>query len=214
MINAICAAGAIILMLVLSEFLWRKACIRGEFARKFVHIMAGSFIAFLPFLVSYGWVSILAIGFIAANLLNRYTPLFHAIHAITRKSWGDILFGFGILIASLFRPNKWIFVGAILQVALADGLAAVVGTHYGKHRYKLFDHYKTPIGTLTFFISSILVVVLIITVGMVHASSHLLMLLAVIPLAMTALENVSGYGTDNILLPLGFLLLVKLTNIT
>ena len=209
MINAVFATFVIFLMLVLSEFLWRKARIRGEFARKFVHIMAGSFIAFLPFWVSYGWVSLLAVGFIAANLLNRYTPLFHAIHAITRKSWGDLLFGFAILITSLLRPNKWLFVGAILQVAVADGLAAVVGTHYGKKPYKLFDHYKSIIGTLAFFVTSVLILTLVVTVGGVTARAGIISLFLLIPISMTVLENLSGYGTDNILLPLGFLLLVR-----
>lgn len=214
MINAIIATGIIFIMLVLSEFLWRKAHIRGEFARKFIHIIAGTFIAFLPFWVSYGWVALLAMGFILANLLNRYTPLFHAIHAITRRSWGDLLFGVGILITALLRPNKWLFAGAILQVALADGLAAIIGSHYGKHKYKLFDHSKSPIGTLAFYITSFLVLVFITKVGGVTAGDGMLPLFLVVPATMTVLENVSGYGTDNVMLPLGFLVLVHVMNIT
>ena len=208
MINACIATLAIFVLLVLSEFLWRKAHIRGEFARKFVHIIAGSFIAFLPFWVSYGWLSLLAIGFILANVLNRYTQLFHAIHAITRKSWGDLLFGIGILICSLIRPNRWLFAGAILQVALADGMAAVVGSHYSKRRYRMFDHYKSPIGTLTFCLCSLLISILALMVGNLGGHNVIEVLIAV-PLLMTLFENVSGYGTDNIFLPLGYLLVMQ-----
>ncbi|CAN5423123.1 SEC59/DGK1/VTE5 family protein [soil metagenome] len=209
MISAILATATIALILILSEYLWRKLHIRGEFARKFVHIIAGTFIAFLPFWVSYGWIVFLAVGFIAANLINRYTPLFHAIHAITRKSWGDLLFGFGILGCALLRPNKWLFAGAILQVALADGLAAVVGSQYGKHRYQIFDHVKSRVGTLTFLLSSALILGLVLAGSGTSGDYKLFAVFSIIPLLMAMLENVSGYGSDNIFLPLAFLISLR-----
>jgi dolichol kinase len=214
MLNAIAATCVIFLILVLSELLWRKAYIRGEFARKFVHILAGSFIAFLPFIISYNLLTLLAVGFIIANLLNRYTTLFklfHAIHTITRKSWGDLLFGLGILCAALLRPSKWLFVGAILQVALADGLAAVIGTR-AKKKYIIFDHAKSITGTSTFFVVSVLIVLFIVSLG--HLTGYnFFALFLIIPLTMTLLENVSGYGSDNIVLPLGFLLMMRILHV-
>ena len=205
MIQAFIATVFIAAILILSEILWRGLHIRGEFARKFVHVIAGTYIAFLPFWMSYPWIIVLAVGFIAANILNRYTPLFHAIHAITRKSWGDLLFGVGILFSAILRPNKWIFAGAILQVALADGMAAIIGTHYGKHKYKIFDHVKTPIGTLTFYIFSLAVLVAVLSTATLQDIYSNAQLVLIVPLLMTLLENVSGYGTDNIVLPMVFI---------
>lgn len=213
MINAIFATAIIFVLLLLSEQLWKDKQIRGEFSRKFVHVIAGSFIAFLPFWNTYGWIALLALGFIAANLLNRYTKLFHAIHTITRRSWGDLLFGTGILLAALLRPNKWIFAGAILQVALADGFAAIIGTRYGKHKYKLYGHTKSPIGTLTFYVVSLLVTALVLYFGGETVETHRIAALIVVPATLTAVENISGYGTDNVTLPLGFLVLLKVLNI-
>ncbi len=209
MIQAALATLIIAAILIMSEYLWRKLHIRGEFARKFVHIIGGSFIAFLPFWVSYGWITILAVGFIVANLLNRYTLLFHAIHAITRKSWGDLLFGFGILACALIAPDPWLFAGAILQVSLADGLAAVIGSRFGKHGYKVFDHVKTPIGTLTFFACSLVIIALLLVYGNL-GGHNVLAVICIVPLTMTLLENVSGYGSDNVFLPLSFLLSMQL----
>lgn len=209
MINAIFATAIIFVLLLLSEQLWKDKQIRGEFSRKFVHVIAGSFIAFLPFWNSYGWIALLALGFIGANLLNRYTKLFHAINTITRKSWGDLLFGVGILLAALLRPNKWLFAGAILQVALADGLAAVIGTRYGKHKYKLFGHTKTPVGTLTFYVVSLLVTLLVLHFGGEALELHKLVAVIIVPLVLTVIENMSGYGTDNVTLPVGFLVLLE-----
>ncbi len=203
MFNSFLATLVIAAILVASEVLWRKKKLRGELARKFVHIIAGTYIAFLPFWIGYGWMSVLALGFIAANLVNRYTHLFHAIHAITRLSWGDLFFGVGVLLVSLLSPNKWLFAGAILQVAIADGFAAVLGISYSKKMYKVFGHTKSIIGTSTYFFLSLLIVVLTVRMGDLHVSSAVYVL---VPLLMAALENVSGYGTDNMILPLSFLL--------
>lgn len=125
MLNAILAAAGIAAILIVSEIAWRKARLRDELARKFVHICCGTFIAFLPLWVSYNWIMILAIGFVIANVINRYVDFFHAIHSVRRKSWGDVLFGVGVFIVALFQPEPWLFTVAILQVSLADGLAAI-----------------------------------------------------------------------------------------
>ena len=100
------------------------------------------------------------------------------------------------------------FAGAILQVAVADGLAALVGTKYSKYRYKIFDHYKTPSGTFTYFLCSIAIALLVLLVG--NMGGHdVLAVLCLVPLMMTLLENISGYGTDNIVLPVVFLLTMQ-----
>lgn len=56
MLNALLAAGGIAAILVVSEVAWKRAHIKDELARKFVHITCGVFIAFLPFWVSYPWI--------------------------------------------------------------------------------------------------------------------------------------------------------------
>lgn len=212
MINALFATAIIFVLLLVSEQLWNDKQIRGEYARKFVHVIAGTFIAFLPFWISYGWVALLALGFLAANLLNRFTKLFHAINTITRKSWGELLFGVGILFAALLRPNKWMFAGAILQVAIADGFAALIGTRYGKNTYKLYGHTKSPIGTTTFYVASLLITFLTIHYGGGAVATHKLASLIVVPLTLAVVENLSGYGTDNVTLPMGFLVLLTVLN--
>lgn len=209
MINALIAAAGVAGILIASELLWRMSSLRGEFARKFVHIIAGSYIAFLPFWVSYGWIMLLAVGFIIANILNRATSIFHAIHATKRRSWGDLLLSVGILLTAALRPSPWFFAAAILHVSLADGLAAVIGTKYGRIRYKFFDHGKSIIGSVTFFIVSTGIIALT-TIMDDRAQAGAAALLLVIPLIATMLENVSGYGTDNITLPLSILLLLNL----
>lgn len=194
-------------ILILSEILWKTRGVRGELARKFVHILSGSTIAFLPFIISYNWVAILGVGFIVANIINRRTPIFHAIHSVKRKSVGDILFGLTVVLLALIRPDKWLFAGAVLQVAVADGLAAVVGTKAKKGKYEIFGYKKTMAGTLTFISFSAFISAFIVGVGGYSVSSLVIVLMA---FTLAGTENISGKGSDNITLPLGFLLLTRL----
>ena len=213
MLNALIAAVVIAVILALSEVFWKKAHIKDELARKFVHITCGVFIAFLPFWVDYKWIMLLAVGFVVGNVINRYVDVFHAIHSVRRKSWGDVLFGVGVFALALFQPDPWIFAICMLQVSLADGLAALAGVTYGgKHgKYYLFSQPKSVIGSLTFFLTSIVILV----VGLI-ADSYFVMpaqlwpLFIMLPLALVCVENIAVFGLDNLALPLVTLFVLSL----
>jgi dolichol kinase len=213
MFEALIAAAGIALILVVSEILWSKVKIQDELARKFVHISSGVFIASFGFWVDYKWVMLLSVGFIVANIINRYTNYFHAIHAVKRKSWGDVLFGVGVLIVAWFEPSAWLFAAAILQVSLADGLAAVAGVTYGKKhgRYYLFGQPKSIIGSCVFVIVSgfILSIVFLFDSYFVDPVA-MLPVVFLLPLLLVCVENLAVYGTDNVFLPVTCLYFLSL----
>ncbi len=205
MLSAVIAVIVLAAILVVSELLWKRVKVHPELARKFVHITCGLFIAFLPFWVSYGWIMVLAIGFVAVNLLNHKYKVFHAIKAVRRASWGDVLFGVGVFAVAWFRPPEWLFVLSMLQVSLADGLAAVFGVTYGeKHgKYYLFTQPKTIVGSSAFIATSAIV----LAIGF-FASSYfadplaMWPVLAMLPLMLVCVENLAVFGLDNLALPL------------
>lgn len=205
MFQALIAAVIISAILILSEVAWKKFKLRGELARKFVHITSGVFIAFLPFWVSYDWIMLLAVGFVIANIANRYIDFFHAIHSVRRKSWGDVLFGVGVFAVAWFEPSPWLFAVAILQVSLADGLAAVAGVTYGKKHglYYLFTQPKTIIGSGVFLVVSMLILALGF-VGSSYVADPMQMwpLIVMLPLLLVCVENLAVFGFDNLALPL------------
>jgi dolichol kinase len=205
MVSALIAVLVIAAILAFSEFAWKRFDLPEEVARKFVHITAGSFIAFLPFWVDYTWIKILAVGFIIVNLINHYTNTFHAIRAVRRKSAGDILFGAGVLAVALFEPPAWLFAVSILQVSLADGLAAIAGVTYGEKRgkYYLFGQPKSIIGSVVFLICSMLILAITFTTAEYFADPLAMWpVVAMLPLLLMCAENLSVYGTDNLVLPL------------
>lgn len=210
MFHAFLAGFILCALLLISEFLWRKNKISGENARKFVHIFTGTIIAFLPFWVGYRWITLLAVGFVLVNCINRFIPVFHAINGVSRKTWGDILLGLSVLLISLLKPNKWLFAGAVMQVALADGMAAVIGVKYAKGTYKILGNKKSYIGTATFFLLSwAIVLIALLNTGSTDVASIRAMVL-ISPLVLTAIENLGVYGLDNLILPLGFIVLAEL----
>lgn len=205
MLNALVAAAAIAAILVVSELAWKRSHIRDELARKFVHIISGVFIAFLPFWVSYQWIMVLAVGFVVVNIVNRYIDVFHAIHSVRRKSWGDVLFGVGVFVLALLQPEPWIFTVAILQVSLADGLAAVAGVTYGKThgKYYLFTQPKSVIGSAVFLATSaIILIVAFATSSYVADPTQLWPVVIMLPLLLVCAENLAVFGADNLVIPL------------
>jgi hypothetical protein len=98
-----------------SEYLWRKKIIKGEYARKFIHILAGCFVAFMPFWIGYGWIIIFALGAIILSVTNHYHRFFKAGLSVKRRSYGDLLLAMGIMVCASMQPNHWIFMAAILR---------------------------------------------------------------------------------------------------
>lgn len=205
MLAAFFAVIVIASIVVGSELVWKRVKVHPELARKFVHITSGVFISFLPFWVSYNWIMILSAGFILVNLLNHKFKIFHAIRSVRRKSWGDVLFGVGVFAVAWFEPSPWIFALAIMQVSLADGLAAVFGVTYGERhgKYYLFTQPKTLVGSGVFLVTSAVVLLLGLMLDNYFADPMLLWpLLVMLPLLLTCVENLAVFGLDNLALPL------------
>lgn len=132
--------------------------VSGERARKLIHIFIGIWGAWLPLWL--GWRSIIVLGimlFIGVVIANRL-KLFKSIHSVARITAGEYLFPLTMVILAIYFKNDVIFAAAMLQLGISDGLAAVVGTRYGrKSRFKVLGHTKSIHGTVTFFVSSFLI---------------------------------------------------------
>jgi dolichol kinase len=200
---------AVLALLVVNELWWHKRAVHGELSRKFIHITVGSFVAFWPFYLSWLNIRELSLAFIVVVALSKYFKLFQAIHAVQRPTWGEIFFALAVGATTLITQDKWIYMAAVLQMSLADGLAAVIGSHQGKRglRYSVFGHPKSLVGTGTFFVTSVLILA-----GYSHWSGHGLGIAWIIlgSAAASIIENFGVKGLDNLLVPL--LVVLILTN--
>lgn len=202
MIKILIVCIAIAMILTVSEVLWRKKIISSEVSRKLVHIFSGVVVAFLPAFVSYGYIQLLSLVFLMVVFGSLKLNVFRAIHSVKRITVGEVMYPVGIGVCALIAPAPWIFTVAILHLAVADALAAMVGSHYGKKTsYKLFGHKKSWHGTLTFLAISIIILSSAAITGYLGGTS-LFFALVLFPGLITLVENFSWWGIDNLTIPL------------
>ena len=205
------SVAVVFVLLIVSEIWWRRRQPHGEFGRKFVHITVGSFVAFWPYWLSPNDIKLLSLAFLVTVAISRYLHVFRVIHSVQRPTWGEFWFALVVGLLAFMHGHPHIYTAALLEMSLADGLAAVIGTRYGNsRRYTVFGSPKTVVGTLTFFVVSCLILgrYAAVTAGLPPA----LVVLPPVALVATVLENVGVRGLDNLLVPLfvtGALLLVS-----
>jgi dolichol kinase len=103
-------------------------------------------------------------------------------------------------ILSLITSKDWVFTAAMLHLSLADGLAAIFGLAYGEGTtYKIMGRTKSIVGSLAFFFTSVAIMICYAALSGLGYSGVTLVWL---PVAATLAENVSGEGTDNMVVPL------------
>jgi len=197
---------AVFVVLVINEVIWRTRKTHGEISRKFVHITVGVYAAFWPFYLSWTQIKLLSLLLIVGVGLSKILKLFRAISSVQRPTWGEFCFAISIGVVALITQNKWIYMAAILQMGLADGLAALIGVRLGKsNSYIIFNHTKSLAGTITFLITSIIILLAYTHFG--HASLSALFILIIAAFG-SVLENVSVQGLDNLLVPVFVALLL------
>lgn len=197
----------IFFLLCINEIWWRTKKHHSEISRKSVHITIGIYASFWPFYLSFTDIKLLAIAGLFVLLLSKYFNVIKAIHNVNRSTWGEALSAISVGLLAFLTNNKWIYAASLLQMALADGLAAVIGVIYGKkNQYKLIGHTKSVAGSLTFFIASLVILIVFQLAG--HLSNGILYL-SFTSLVATALENIGIKGIDNLAVPVAVLLMIR-----
>ena len=190
----------VLTILIAAEFGRHKKWFSNELGRKSVHITVGTFVAFWPLFLSWNYIVILSAAFIVIIGISRYVGIFNVIHSVQRPTWGEVYFAFTVGLLAFVTQNGWVYMAALLHMALADGLAAVVGVEFGKRTsYKIFGHTKSLLGSFTFFAVSVAIIS-----GYSIANDVTLMpvVFAGIAIVATLLENISPKGIDNLTVPL------------
>jgi dolichol kinase len=198
-------------LLIIAELLGKYRILKGEYHRKFLHITAGSFIAFWPWLISWRAIQIFGLAALVFMVANRYLTFLNYRGRIGRATYGDILLALAIFLAAHLTHNKVFFMLAILEVAVADGLAAVAGIAYGKNwGYKILKHKKTVIGSMVFWLASVCIFGAgLLPVHNLFSFQDYFLILLLVPPAFTLAENVSFLGLDNLVIPLLTIVILK-----
>jgi phytol kinase len=191
--------GLVFLML---ELLALKARPSAEASRKLAHLIAGVGAAALPLFLSFFEVAVVAVLFLIGMAVSMRHQLFSTIHAVERKTHGELYFPIGILLCSLIFPSNLLFMYGVLAIGVSDALASLVGQLYGRKKFRLFAARKTYAGSWAFFISTIVIGALLLlafTPAPVWAIAAVSVVAAAI---LTLVEAASSHGLDNLFVPL------------
>ncbi|NJK53589.1 MAG: phosphatidate cytidylyltransferase [Leptolyngbyaceae cyanobacterium SU_3_3] len=191
---------------LLAEGVNRFTPSNAELVRKVVHIGSGNVILIAWWLKIPAWVGVSAsVVFSAIALLSYYVPILSSINGIGRKSLGTFFYAvsIGVLVAWFWGLHLPQFAAlGVLVMTWGDGFAAIVGQHFGRHPYKLWDMQKTWEGSTVMALISFILSLLIL-LGTQENSWQVWAISLLVAIAAASLEAFSKYGIDNLTVPIG-----------
>lgn len=219
-IKFLVVGGGFVALWAVTEYLLHRFSNENEVSRKLLHVLHGVGLATLATIVPLEVIAIVEAVFIVFTALGRYLytrnkeflwiQYLGKLWRVGRVSWGEYFYPLGVIFAALFAQSKWIFVAGLLQLALADAAAALVGKRYGKKStYEVLGQKKSVVGTAAFIVVSMLVFAFVTVVSPVEFSAVGWQTLASLAIILAFVENVGVYGVDNFLIPFASVMLLN-----
>ena len=212
---AVLASALAMLFLLRLYRKWRGA--EGEWVRKLAHIGTGLISICLPWIFSNRTPIFIICGASIALLLTmRYVPLIRGqlsgvLDDVGRESWGEVYFPFSVaLLYQLAHGNKLLYALPLVVLTLADTVAALTGAEYGKHEYSATGATKSVEGSIAFFCAAFFSVDVALVVFSDVGRIETLLISLDIALIVMLLEAIAWRGLDNIFIPLGVFILLRL----
>jgi phytol kinase len=189
-----------------------------DISRKITHICAGSVIVFLPLFIDGDWSHNLNITVFAVwTLLLIQKGLFaadddQAVKTMTRTGdkrellKGTLYFVLVAMICGTFYYKQPAGILAMAMLGWGDGLAPVIGTRYGRMKYRILSD-KSVEGSLAFLVGSIaagLFFIQLIAPGSLSAGK-----IIAIAVIATIAEGISPKEVDNLTIPLAVITAVR-----
>lgn len=195
--------------------LWRRfGTPKPEHTRKLVHLGGGIACLFFPFLVQSPWVVLaLALPLCGLFVAGSRFGFLKSLHGVSRRSRGAEYYPLSVFLTFLMTPGRpWLYLSAVLVLAVGDAFAALIGSRYGVVRYEVEDDQKSLEGSLVFLVIAFLAIHLP-TLLLTDLPRPVCVLAALLVAALvTGFEAISLEGADNLFVP--FAVVVILGKIT
>ena len=172
-----------------------------EIVRKIIHIGIGPLIPIAQFLKIDQNSALIFTGIVSLMVLINYTyKLFPTIEDVERKSYGTLFYCLSlfILIYLFWDKDPYALITGFFIMTFGDGLAGLIGKSFNSKSWIFFKQKKSLFGTLTMFLTSLIVVC---SIGYAQQKSLNLNYLTIAFLA-TVLEQFSVLGIDNFIVPI------------
>ena len=172
-----------------------------EIIRKIIHIGIGPLIPIAQFLKIDQNSALIFTGIISLMvLLNYIYKIFPTIEDVERKSYGTLFYCLSlfILIFLFWDKDPYSLITGFFIMTFGDGLAGLIGKSFNSKYWTFLKQKKSIFGTLTMFLTSLVVVC---TIGYAQTNSFSFNYFTIAFFA-TFLEQFSFFGIDNFLVPI------------
>jgi len=196
----------VFLIIAISSLLTKFNLLSNEGSRKFIHVgVSNWWIIAMIFFDNNIYAAIVHALFVIINYISYKKQVFKAMERDGSKNdLGTVYFALSLLILALitFKNAEFSYIGAlgILIMGYGDGLAAIIGVKYGKHKFKVLGNEKSFEGSLAMFVFSFLVSISLLYI---FNPVNITLFSLIVAIVSTALEALSPYGLDNLTVPLG-----------
>ena len=195
----------------LMDYLVTNHALPRDISRKITHICAGSVIVFLPLFIDTDWSHVLNITVFAVwTVLLIQKGLFaapddQAVKTMTRTGdkrellKGTLYFVIVAMICGTLYYKQFAGVLAMAMLGWGDGLAPIIGTRFGKLKYRVLSD-KSVEGSLAFLLGSIFAGLFFVHLIVPESFDEgKILTIAVIA---TIVEGISPKELDNLTIPL------------
>ncbi len=194
-----------------ARYLWSP-----EVQRKIVHVAAGSLAMCLPWVFGQDWPIYLLLGLTLCAMLAMRLPILSGLgstlHSVERKSYGDFLLVVAVGLVLLFSDrDPLLYVLPLAVLTLADAAAALAGSAYGRHFFKVEEGHKSVEGSTVFFLVTLVVAMFALLLLSDVARPNIIVLAVAVAGFATLVEADSWQGFDNLFLPMGVLIFLATT---
>ncbi|SUJ15048.1 Cytidylyltransferase family [Sphingobacterium spiritivorum] len=205
-VNALILSGLFLSLFAVAELLYHCCKVRAEFTRKIVHAGTGLLALLFPLMLdNHWWVLVLCTSFTILLICSVHFRLLRSIHAIDRRSVGSLAYPvavYGCYLSYTFLNNQLIYYYLpILILAISDPLAALSGKRWPLGAYQIRGAHKTMLGSLFFFISAYLIMLVSCLIFRYPLQGQELLVLALLSIITALTEALSRDGYDNVTIP-------------
>lgn len=214
------AVGSVAILLGLMAIVRCQAKLSGwsaEVQRKIVHIGAGLYALFLPWMFTDKWPVMMLLGITIVMMLLLRLPALSTrgigstLHSVERRSYGDLLLVLAVGTVYLIADKQAIlYVLPLVILALSDAAAALTGTTYAREFFTVEDGQKSVEGSVAFFITSFCLSMICLLVLSDTPRVNVIYLAAIVAAFGTLVEADSWSGFDNFFLPTGLVIFLEM----
>lgn len=188
----------VLLIVGAAKFLRGKG-VSSNLLRELTHMSMGVW-PLLWFLFETKFVAFLVPLIVTIMLAVAPSSIRQVFSSGEEKHIGLVFYAFSFTVITWFFFMDFAGAAAIFSLAFADGLGGLIGSRFGKHKYKIpWVKEKSIEGSLTIFIISSLA---IIAAQLIFSTGVCLLITLIGGIFVTIIEAISPYHTDNLTIPL------------